>query len=107
MKMGVPEIATNWSSNVEFMPPEAACMVDYTLVPVNDRYQFDNGELVWAEADVHQAAGYLKKLKEDPAFRRRIGAAGQAVIQSQLTTAQCGERIRKRVREILGPEGFG
>lgn len=106
MNLGVPVIATNWSSNVEFMPPEAACMVDYTLVPVNDRYQFDNGKLVWAEADVHQAAGYLKKLKEDPAFRRRIGAAGQAVIQSQLTTEQCGDRIRKRVQEILGPEGL-
>ncbi len=102
MNLGVPVVATNWSSNVEFMPPEAACMVDYTLVPVNNRYQFDNGELVWAEADVHQAARYLKRLKDDPEWRAETGRAGQKVIRERVTTAQCGERIRKRTEEILG-----
>jgi glycosyltransferase involved in cell wall biosynthesis len=77
-------------------------MVDYTLVPVNNRYQFDNGELVWAEADVHQAARYLKRLKDDPEWRAETGRAGQKVIRERVTTAQCGERIRKRTEEILG-----
>lgn len=101
MSLGVPVVATNWSSNVEFMPPEAACMVGYTKVPVNNRYQFDNGEMTWAEADVHEAAGYLKKLKDDPAWRQEIARAGQDYIRRHLTTEQCGERIRKRTDEIL------
>jgi hypothetical protein len=34
MAAGKPVIATAWSGNVEFMTPENACLVDYTLIPV-------------------------------------------------------------------------
>ena len=102
MSLGVPVVATAWSSNVEFMPHDAACMVDCSLVPVNNRYQFDNGEMRWAEPDVHQAAGYLKRLKEDPAWREEMGKAGQAYIREHVTVAQCGGHMAKRMKEILG-----
>ena len=101
MYLGVPVVATNWSSNVEFMPADAACMVDYTLVPVNNRYQFDNGEMRWAEPDVHQAAGYLRKLKTDLEWRKKVGRAGQEYIREHITVENCGGRIKQRMAEIL------
>lgn len=32
MIVGTPVIATNWSSNTEFMNPDVACMVDCSFV---------------------------------------------------------------------------
>ena len=101
MSLGVPVVSTNWSSNTEFMPEDAACMVDCRMIPVNGMYQFDNGELVWADADVHQAAEYLKKLREDPAYREKIARAGKQQIETNLTVEQCAEKMRHRMEEIL------
>ena len=101
MNLGTPAVATNWSANTEFMPEGAACPVDYTMVPVAGAYQFDNGELMWADADVHQAAGYLRRLKEDPAYYRRIAEAGQKQIREQLSTAKCADKIRERLDRIV------
>ena len=101
MSLGVPVIATNWSANVEFMPPETACMVDYRLIPVNNAYQFDNGKLVWADADTHQAAASLRRLREDAAFREAKARAGQRYIREHVTPDQSAERMRARVEEIL------
>ena len=103
MSLGVPVVATNWSSNTEFMPEDAACMVGYEMVPVGNGYQFEaeNEGLTWAEADSHQAAEYLRRLKEDPEYRERIGQAGQKVIRERLTTEKCAELIRERLKEVL------
>ena len=34
MLLGTPTIATNWSSNTEFMNKDVACMVDYKLITI-------------------------------------------------------------------------
>lgn len=34
MRMGKPVIATGWSGNMEYMTPENACLVDFTMVEV-------------------------------------------------------------------------
>lgn len=101
MSLGVPVVATNWSANTEFMPPETACMVDYRLIPVNNAYQFDNGKLVWADADTHQAAVCLRRLREDAPFRKEKAQAGQQYIRTHVTPEQSAEKMRTRVEEIL------
>ena len=101
MNLGVPVVATNWSSNVEFMSDQVACMVDYTLIPVEEAYQFDNGAQRWADPDIHQAAEYLKQLKDNPIWRKKIGLAGQSWIQDRLSVERSGDMIQQRVSEIL------
>ena len=102
MNLGVPVVATNWSANTEFMPESAACMVGYDMVPVGDAYQFDNTGLTWADADVHQAAEYLKKLKDDTNYRKQMARAGQEYIREYLSVEKSSEMIRERMREIMG-----
>ena len=102
MSLGTPAVATDWSANTEFMPKEAACMVDAEMIRVGEAYQFDSGDLRWADADVHQAAGYLKRLREDAAYREEIGRAGQAYIREHLNLKHSAEIIRNRVEDILG-----
>ena len=101
MSLGTPAVATNWSSNTEFMNGESACMVDCSPVPVNGGYQFDNGKMMWAEPDVHHAAEYLKRLRDDPEYYRQKAEDGKRFIEENLSMDRCADEMRKRMEEIL------
>jgi len=100
MALGTPAVATGWSANTEFMTEEASCPVKYRMVPVNGQYQYDDGTMTWAEADVHCAAAYLKRLRDDPAYYREKAEAGKRYIEENLSVERCAEAIRKRMEEI-------
>lgn len=104
MALGTPAVATDWSANTEFMSEESACMVGCRLVPVAGAYQFDDGKMVWAEPDIHQAAGFLKRLREDPAWYREKAESGRKYIAERLSMEQCGVCIQNRMKEILEGE---
>ena len=102
MALGTPAVATNWSSNTEFMTEESACMVGYELAPVGGAYPGDDGTMRWAEADVHEAAAFLRRLRDDGAFYREKAEKGRKMIEERLSIGACAEKIRERVSEILG-----
>ena len=104
MSLGTATVATNWSANTEFMPEGTACLVDYTPVPVGSDYRYEQEGLAWADPDVHQAAEYLRRLKENPEYREAIARAGQAYIREHLSMAKCAELIAARLDEIIGNE---
>ncbi len=101
MALGTATVATNWSASAEFMSAEGSCRVGYTMVPVGDRYQHPEEGQVWAEPDIHEAAGYLKKLYEDPGYRERTAAAGQEHVRTILSIEKNGKMMKKRLDEIL------
>ena len=106
MNLGTAAVATHWSANAEFMPEGTACNVSSRQIPVGDAYQDAPEGLTWADADVHEAAGYLRRLKDDPAYREEITRAGQAYIREQLSVAACTEKISKRLDEIIQNSEF-
>ena len=61
-------IATNWSSNTEFMNSDTACMVSYTMKKIDDGEGSYPPGAIWADPSVDDATMYMKKLKEDPVF---------------------------------------
>ena len=87
MRMGKPVIATAWSGNMEFMTPENSCLVDYKLVSVGEGEYLHWAGQRWAEADVDQAAAYMRRLVEDPTFAARVGA--QAALDIRRTLSPC------------------
>jgi len=101
MSLGTAAVATNWSANTEFMPEGTACLVDCEMVPVGNAYRYEQEGAAWAEPDVRQAAAYLRRLKDDPAYREQIVKAGQKQIRERLNTEQTAEKIRKRLDEII------
>ena len=101
MNLGTAAVATGWSANAEFMPDGAACNVSCRQIPVGDAYQDAPEGLTWADADVHEAADYLRRLKDEPAYREEITRVGQAYIREALSTKKCAERIEKRLDEII------
>lgn len=59
-------IATNWSSNTEFMNSETACMVPYHLIQIGEGDRNYPAGATWADPDMEETARYMKLLKESP-----------------------------------------
>jgi glycosyltransferase involved in cell wall biosynthesis len=103
MLHGVPAVATGWSGNIDFMTPEDSALVGYKLVPVDDpqgTYTVKGAE--WAEADVGDAAAWLKRLYKDPEFRRQLGMRGKAAATAKLSLAA----YRRAIGDSLGAHGL-
>ena len=101
MLLGTPTIATNWSANTEFMNAAVACMVDYQMITLEkDLPPFKKG-YQWADADIDQAAFYMKKLYEEPAFYAHIKEAAAVYVRERLSMQRSADLVRKRLKEIL------
>ena len=95
MLLGVPVVATGWSGNMAFMDADCAALVGYRLVAAQDpRGVFEAPGAVWAEPDVAEAAAALRRLADDPAARRALGARGQAAARARLGAGPVAEALR-------------
>lgn len=100
MSLGTPVIATNWSSNTEFMTNDTACLVDFELIELEqDMGLFRKGNH-WAEPDVEQAAFYMKELYEKPEFYQKMATQAKAHIEKRLNMTQAVEIINNRIDNI-------
>ncbi len=103
MIVGTPVIATNWSSNTEFMDNNVACMVDCGFTKLEkDCPPYKKGA-VWADPDIRMAAGYMRKLYKDKNFYEKIRRSAKLYINEKLSMEQAVDRLRKRIGEIYGP----
>ncbi|MFZ5483249.1 MAG: glycosyltransferase [Pseudomonadota bacterium] len=97
MLLGKPVIGTAYSGNLDFMNAENSCLVDCQMVPVpRDAYPYWDGQ-EWAEPDVGQAAGHMKRLYEDPAYRTGIAVMGREWIRRDHSNARVGELMHDRL----------
>lgn len=62
MAHGKPTIATRYGGNVDFMNDSNSILIDYDLVPVEDRL-YTSG--VWADPSIDQAAHHMRRLMLD------------------------------------------
>lgn len=100
MSLGTPTIATNWSSNTEFMNNDVACMVDYKMIELTrDLGPFKKGQR-WADADIEQAADYMKRLVVDKKYYDEIKANAQNHVNKVLGMEHIRTLIEQRVEEI-------
>ena len=108
MLAGRPTIATAYSGNLDFMTHQNSCLVGYRLTPVSTaEIQFNPGmetvyepEQLWADADVEQAARWMRTLYENPRLRERLGAAGSATIRTRYNSAVAGAAACARLKRI-------
>lgn len=100
MLLGTPTIATNWSSNTEFMNEDVACMVDYEIVTIEeDMPPFKKGNH-WADPDVSQAAGYMSRLFEDGEFYDALGKKAKVHVKRELGMERAAGVMKMRLEEI-------
>lgn len=100
MALGKPVIATNWSGNVDFMTPDNSCLVDYELIPVNEgEYAHHEGQR-WAEASRTDAARFMRRLVEEPAYGVALGAKASREIRATLAPNASARIIIARLEEL-------
>jgi glycosyltransferase involved in cell wall biosynthesis len=96
---GNPVMMTGYGGQLDFLPREAAYLVDYTLVPVIDKMgepSYTNDQK-WAEPDLSKASRLMREAAAD----RQAGAARGNALQS-FVVAHFNERdITKRLLGVL------
>lgn len=98
MALGKPVIATAWSGNLDFMNKNNSALVSCSLIPVHDpEGAFQAGDQKWADANVEEAAEWLRKLAGDANMRAQIGATATRDVTAQLSPA----RFAKTVKNLL------
>ena len=105
MYLGTAVIATNWSSTTEFMDEDSACLVDYELVSLTKDigpYQKENR---WADADVGQAAEYMRELFWNREVYKEKVVRGEKYIKECLDLEKMSARVKGRVDEIYKKNG--
>ena len=106
MQLQTAVIATGWSGNMEFMDENVACLVDYKLIPVATEQGGFSQKSVWADADVGQAAEYMKKLWKDPAYYRSLCAKAKEHIENNNNPKKISELAKSYYEEILAEKGY-
>ncbi len=100
MLLGTPVIATNWSSNTEFMSSESSCMVKYQLTASKRREGLYKKGCVWAEPDIEDAAAFMVRLKNDRVFYEDMKVKGERCLRERLNVQQLVELWNKSIKEI-------
>ncbi|MEQ1890551.1 MAG: glycosyltransferase, partial [Alphaproteobacteria bacterium] len=75
MLLGKPVIATGWSATSAFLNAQNGCPVSYRLIPARDpQGNYHYPDQCWAEPDCDEAAHWLRRLRDDPELRQRLGS---------------------------------
>lgn len=94
MLLGRPVVATDWSATAEFLDAGCGCPVPYRLIPAADpRGVFEAPGASWADADIGAAAAQLRRLAENPALCRALGAAARDRATAQFGAAGLGPAL--------------
>ena len=55
---------------------------------------------LWAEPDVEEAARWMRRLYEEPALAREMGARGRATIRERFSAEAAGRVVARRLEAI-------
>ncbi len=100
MLLGKPVIATAYSGNLDFMSEETSLLVRYDLVTLDRDYPPYKAGTHWAHASIDHAAECMRRVRDDPAWARAMGAKAKADLQARMALETSGHKIRERLKEI-------
>jgi glycosyltransferase involved in cell wall biosynthesis len=85
---GRPVIMTGFGGQLDYLEPDAAYLVDYQLIPVQDRRGRDSysSDQRWAQPDLGQAAQFMRQVLAD-----RPSALARGMLLQQRIREQFGE----------------
>lgn len=93
MALGKPVIATGWSGNLSFMSHINSALLRYRLIPVCGHFDYFHPDFIgpdarWADPVMEDAVAWMRRLRQDPALRRTLGARARADAAEYLARAQ-------------------
>lgn len=93
-------IATNWSSNTEFMNDDAACMVSCSMEQIEEGEGNYPPGATWADPSVDETTMYMKKLKEDPAYYHSMVECAYSYVSEILGKERIIALLKNRLSTI-------
>jgi glycosyltransferase involved in cell wall biosynthesis len=100
-----PVIATGYSGTTDFISADCAYVVSYTLRPVlADEYPGVDGQS-WAEPDVNEAAGFMRRCHEHKAEAAELGRRGAARVQDLFNPRRVGRAMLTELRLSATKQG--
>ncbi|KXS32077.1 MAG: Glycosyl transferase [Candidatus Gallionella acididurans] len=100
MLLGKPVIVTNYSGNTDYAKLDNSCLVDYTLIPVQEGQYLFHENQVWADPDIEHAAWHMKRLANDPEFGIALGKKAAVFVAANFSPAYCGQLYKRRLQEL-------
>jgi glycosyltransferase involved in cell wall biosynthesis len=100
MQHGKPVVATNWSGNCDFMTPANSALVDFKLIPAQDKegtYDFPSQR--WAEPDIDHAAKWLRRLAHRPELRATLGDRAARDVQDSLSPSAYSQQLLRFIQD--------
>ena len=99
MASGTPVAATNWSGPTAFLDGENGYPLRYApdLAPVGEGPFADHR---WAEPDVAHLAAILRRARDDPSERARLGANARATMVERFAPAVLARKVQRHLHRI-------
>ncbi len=100
MGCGGVVLSTDYSATKEFVNETNGCPVPCRLFRTRRDYGIYRAGTLWAQPDEDAAALMLRRLYENPALRRQLGAEAEMTVREKLSAAAVGKRILRRIETI-------
>ncbi len=100
MYFGKPVIATNYSSNTDFMNENNSFPVRYDLVKLKKDYPPYKKGNVWAEPETKHVSELMRYVFENKEEAKKIGKNARRDIKKQLSPENIGQIMKQRIEEI-------
>jgi glycosyltransferase involved in cell wall biosynthesis len=93
MWLGTPTIASRYSGNLDFQDDECALLVNATHTPIRHGEGIYPETASWAEPDLEQAAGFMRRIAADDQLRSSLSIAGRKRMENQPSPAATSAAI--------------
>lgn len=100
MYLGKAVVGTGYSGNLEFMNVDNSCLTTFSMIPVKSGdYVHGEGQL-WANANIEDAARYMRRLVEEPGYAEGLGVKAAQHMRAHHSHERCSDVAIGRLTQI-------
>ena len=97
---GNPVIMTGYGGQLDYLSPDLAYLVDFSLVPVRSRLYSYTRDQNWAEASVEHAAQLMRRVFENQEIASTKGVQLKAVIDTNFNKSVIAKRLMGALSQV-------
>ena len=103
---GKPVVMTGWGGQLEYLCPEACFLVDYSLIPVQDRLGRESyhAPQQWAQPDLPAASRWMRWVYEHPQQARQKAKVLQKDIRDRFQESVVTDKLLAAMGHLNAPE---
>lgn len=100
MLLGKPTILTNYSGSTDYAREDNSCLVNYSLIPIQEGQYVHFKDQVWADPDIEHAAWHMSNLANNINLANDLGEKARQFITDNFSPVRCGELYSQRLCEL-------